>query len=101
MSIKQGNAKTLAMKMKEKCRKNKLYFVSKIKPSKNKATREDRATHRKFKAKKKILLKKIPQLLCENQIVCRGEGVFTLDILKEIQPIITTVCKMCSSEIHD
>lgn len=47
-----------AMKMKERRRKNKLYFVSKIKPSKNKATREHRATHRKWRLRKKYFWKK-------------------------------------------
>lgn len=47
----------LAMKMKDKHRKNKFYFLYKIKRRKNKATREHRATQRIFKIKEKILLK--------------------------------------------
>lgn len=77
---------------------NKLYFLSKIKPRKNKATRECRITHRKFK--RKIFEAKNHSSYVISRIVCKGEGVFSLDILQDIQPIVRIVCKICSSEIQ-
>lgn len=67
------------MKRKKWHRKNKLYFLSKIKPRKNKVTRECRI-QRKFK-RKIFWGKKKHSSYVKSRIFCKGEDVFTLDIL--------------------